>query len=111
MQNIAKERYKMVQTTVNVRMDEALKKQLELLCSELGMSLSTAITLFAKAAVWERGIPFELRVPPPNPLMAIEEMSIEELDAKIQAGLLAVAEGKVRPAKDVFSDMERKYGI
>ena len=101
----------MAQTTVNVRMDEALKKQLELLCNELGMSLSTAITLFAKTAVRERGIPFELRVPPPNPLMAIEEMSKEELDAKIQAGWLAVAEGKVRPAKDVFSDMERKYGI
>ena len=101
----------MAQTTVNVRMDEALKKQLELLCSELGMSISTAVTLFAKTAVRVRGIPFELRVPPPNPPKAMEEMSKEELDAKIQAGILAVAEGRVRSAKDVFSDMERKYGI
>jgi len=101
----------MAQTTVNVRMDEALKKQLELLCSELGMSLSTAVTLFAKTAVRERGIPFELRVPLPNHQIAMEEMSKEELDAKIQSGLLAVAERRVRPAKDVFRDMERKYGI
>jgi len=101
----------MAQTTVNVRMDEALKKQLELLCSELGMSISTAVTLFAKTAVRERGIPFELRVPPPNLPKAIDEMSKEELDAKIQAGMLAVAEGRVRPAKDVFSDIESKYRI
>jgi len=92
-------------------MDEALKKQLELLCSELGMSISTAITLFAKTAVRERGIPFELRVPLPNPPKAMEDVGKEELDTKIQTGMLAVAEGRVRPAKDVFSDMERKYGI
>jgi len=101
----------MAQTTVNVRMDETLKKQLELLCSELGMSISTAVTVFAKTAVRERGIPFELRMPLPNTQRAMEEMSGDELDTKIQAGMLAVAEGKVRPVKDVFIDMERKYGI
>ncbi|MCL2045605.1 MAG: type II toxin-antitoxin system RelB/DinJ family antitoxin [Oscillospiraceae bacterium] len=101
----------MAQTTINVRMDEALKKQLELLCSELGMSISTAVTIFAKTAVRERGIPFELRVPPPNPPIALEEMSDEELDLKIQSGFLAVAEGRKRPAKDVFTDMEKKYSI
>ena len=101
----------MAQTTVNVRMDEALKKQLEVLCSELGMSISTAVTIFAKTAVRERGIPFELRVPLPDPPKSMDEMGKEELDAKIQAGLLAIAEGRVRSAKDVFSDMEKKYGI
>ena len=101
----------MAQTTVNVRMDETLKKQLEWLCNELGMSISTAVTLFAKTAIRERGIPFELRVPQPNAQKAIEEMGKEELDAKLQTGLLAVAEGRVRSAKDVFYDMERKYGI
>ena len=101
----------MAQTTVNVRMDETLKKELEWLCSELGMSISTAVTLFAKTAVRVRGIPFELRIPMPNPPKAMEGMDKGELDAKIQAGLLAVAEGRVRSAKDVFSDMERKYGI
>ena len=101
----------MAQTTVNVRMDEELKKQLEWLCGELGMSISTAITVFAKTAVREGRIPFELRVSQPNPPKAAEDMSKEEFDAKIQNGLRAVAEGRVRPANDVFRDMERKYGI
>ena len=101
----------MAQTTVNVRMDETLKKQLEWLCGELGMSISTAVTVFAKTAVREGRIPFELRVPLPNPPKATEDMSKNEFDAKIQAGLDAVAEGRARSAKDVFRDMERKYGI
>ena len=101
----------MVQTTVNVRMDETLKKQLEWLCGELGMSISTAVTIFAKAAVRERRIPFELRVSPPPLPMPINEMSSDEFDARIQAGLDAVTQGHIRPAKDVFRDLERKYGI
>jgi len=101
----------MAQTTVNVRMDATLKKQMERLCGELGMSISTAVTIFAKTAVREQRIPFELRLPTSKPPLSIEEMSVSDFDAKIQAGLAAIAAGRVRPAKDVFSAMQRKYGI
>jgi DNA-damage-inducible protein J len=50
----------MAQTTVNIRMDDQLIKQMEQLCSEFGMSLSTAMTVFAKAVVRERRMPFEI---------------------------------------------------
>ena len=99
----------MAQTTVNIRMDESLKKQLEWLCSELGMSISTAVTVFAKTAVREGRIPFELRVPLQIHPKSMKDMTKSEFDAKIQAGLDSVAEGRVRPAKDVFRDMETKY--
>ena len=99
----------MAQTTVNVRMDENLKKQLEWLCSELGMSISTAITVFARTAVREGRIPFELRVSTPVHPNAIDDITKAEFDSKIQAGLDAVAEGRVRPAEDVFREMELKY--
>ena len=99
----------MAQTTVSIRMDEVLKKKLEWLCSELGMSISTAITLFAKTAVREGCIPFELRVPQQAHPKAVEDMTKAEIDAKIQAGLSAVAEGRARSVEDVFHDMENKY--
>ena len=101
----------MAQTTVSIRMDENLKRQLERLCGELGMNISTAVTIFAKAAVRERRIPFELRVSISNAPKAIEDMTKEEFDTKIQAGLDAVATGRIRPAKEAFLDMKRKYGI
>lgn len=50
----------MAQTTVSIRMDEELKKQFDAFCSDIGMSMTTAICVFAKKAVRERRIPFEL---------------------------------------------------
>lgn len=50
----------MLQSVVNVRFDEDLKKQLDSVCSELGITVSSAITLFAKKVVREKRIPFTL---------------------------------------------------
>ena len=50
----------MVQTNVNIRMDEDLKKQFDAFCSDIGMNMTTAFCVFAKAAVRERRIPFEI---------------------------------------------------
>ncbi len=55
----------MAQATFSVRMDDGLKKEFDLLCSDFGMSMSTAITIFAKAVVRERKIPFEITASDP----------------------------------------------
>ena len=51
---------------INVRVDAALKDKAEQLFSDLGMNMSTAITVFLKAAISYEGIPFEIRRPIPN---------------------------------------------
>ena len=53
----------MAQATFSVRMDDALKNQFEALCGDFGMSMTTAINVFAKAVVRERKIPFEISAP------------------------------------------------
>jgi DNA-damage-inducible protein J len=53
----------MAQATFSVRMDENLKKQFDVLCSDFGMTASTAINVFARAVVRERKIPFEIASP------------------------------------------------
>lgn len=55
-----------VTTNINFRMDKKLKEQLELLCSELGMTMSTAFTIFAKTMVRQQRIPFEVSLSKPN---------------------------------------------
>ncbi len=50
----------MAQTNVNIRMDENLKKQFDAFCSEIGMSMTTAFCVFAKTAVRQNRIPFEV---------------------------------------------------
>ena len=55
----------MAQTVnVNFRMDEADKKKMESVCSELGLSMSAAFTIFAKKMGREHRIPFEVSVDP-----------------------------------------------
>lgn len=49
---------------VNFRMDADLKQSMEQVCSELGMSLTTAFTIFAKKVSREKRIPFEVSVDP-----------------------------------------------
>ena len=56
----------MAQATFSVRMDETLKKQFDALCTDFGMTASTAINVFARAVVRERKIPFEIISPEPE---------------------------------------------
>ncbi len=50
----------MGQATFSVRMDENLKNDFDSLCEDFGMSMTTAINVFARAVVRERRIPFEI---------------------------------------------------
>lgn len=50
----------MAQTSFSIRMDEDLKKQFSILCDSIGMNMTTAFCIFAKKAVSEQRIPFEL---------------------------------------------------
>jgi len=53
----------MAQATFSIRMDENLKKQFDILCSDFGMNATTAFNVFAKKVVQERRIPFEISSP------------------------------------------------
>ena len=54
----------MATTSVTVHMDENLKKQAETLFEEMGLNMTTAITIFAKAVVRQGKIPFEITADP-----------------------------------------------
>ena len=45
---------------VNLRLDEDLKKGFDHVCSEMGITATAAITMFAAKTVKEQRIPFEL---------------------------------------------------
>lgn len=51
----------MAQTNMTIRMDEGLKKEFSDVCEAMGMSMTTAFTIFAKAVVDEERIPFDVK--------------------------------------------------
>ena len=51
----------MATVNINFRMEEDLKNAVATVCEEMGMSMSTAFTIFAKTLARERKIPFEVK--------------------------------------------------
>lgn len=93
-----------------VRVEPNLKYQTELILNELGLSFSTAITLFFKQIVINRGIPFDVKVPL-DKTMSVEMMTESELREEYAAGIREIKEGKGKPAKEAFEEFNKKHGI
>ncbi len=75
---------------VNFKLDADVKKSMEQVCSELGISMSAAFTIFAKKVGREKRIPFDVSVDP-----FYSESNIRYLERKMadyQAGKIKFAE-------------------
>jgi len=83
-------------TQVNVRMDEAVKKEAEELLQGLGLSMSTAINLFARAVIREQGLPFELKYSS-NTFTRDEKLRIDSALIKSEED---IQNGRTHDAKD-----------
>lgn len=73
----------MAQTTVSVRMDDSLKRDFDEVCNELGMSMTTAITMLAKKMTREKRLPFDVSIDPfySDENMARLRKSIAQMEA------------------------------
>ena len=68
---------------VNFKLDADVKKDMEQVCNELGLSMSAAFSLFARKVGREKRIPFEVNVDPfySEENMARLKKAIRDLDA------------------------------
>lgn len=69
----------MATTNINVRVDTELKQSAEALFSDLGLTMSSAITIFLKSAVSHDGIPFEVKRMTPNAETRVALAEYEEM--------------------------------
>ena len=56
----------MAAVNTSIKIDEETKKEAQKLFKDLGLSLSTAINIFLKQAIREKGIPFYINSLPEN---------------------------------------------
>lgn len=54
----------MPHVNVNFKLDPDVKKNMEIACADMGLSLSAAFTIFAKKVGREKRIPFEVSADP-----------------------------------------------
>jgi DNA-damage-inducible protein J len=70
----------MPSTSVTIRMDSDLKKTVESLFEEMGLNMTTAITMFAKTVARQKKIPFEISAEQTKPANQRKpEISLDEI--------------------------------
>ena len=48
---------------INIRVNDEVKKEAEIIFKSLGLNMSVAMNLFLKKCINEKGIPFDLKIP------------------------------------------------
>lgn len=82
---------------VNFKLDADVKKSMEQACSELGLSMSAAFTIFAKKVAREKRIPFDVAVDP-----FYSESNVRYLENIVRD----IKEGKARFAEHEIIEVE-----
>ena len=95
-------------STIQVRVDDDLRKKSDNLFKELGTDTTTAIRMFLTQAVAHNGFPFEIKRISENPYLPLSE---EQLLQKLELSRKHAEQGQYRNADDVISDMRAKYGL
>lgn len=76
----------MAQTLINVRIDEDVKKNMEEICKELGITMSAAFNIFARKMTREKRIPFDVSIDPfysESNIQALEKSKKELEEGKV----------------------------
>ncbi|MDR0948536.1 MAG: type II toxin-antitoxin system RelB/DinJ family antitoxin [Lachnospiraceae bacterium] len=66
-------------SNVTIRIDKDLKEQVEILFSEMGMTLTTALNIFMRQSLRQGKIPFEISVNTPNAITLAAMQEIEDM--------------------------------
>ena len=73
-------------TTVSLRFEDGMKRELDEMCSEMGMNITTFFMVYAKRALRDRRIPFDITAPV-DPFYSKSNLSqIEKAVGQVEAG-------------------------
>ncbi len=92
------------------RIEPDVKEQAETILTALGIPVSSAINMFYKQIILQRGIPFEMKLPA-NRVLDMGQLNGAQLDTELQKGYDDIAEGRAKPANAVFDSIRRDYGV
>ena len=92
------------------RVEPDIKEQAEAILSTLGIPASNAINMFYRQIILQQGLPFDVKISRKHPL-DMSLLSEKELDAELEKGYADIAAGRMSPAREVFADLRRDYGL
>lgn len=97
-------------SSIHIQLKPGVRERAEEVLASLGMPLSNAINLFLEQIVVKQRLPFDLS-PKGSHRIELGRMSADELDHLLKDSYTSYLHNEGRPAKDVFAEIEKDYGI
>lgn len=92
------------------RIEPDVKEKAEGILAALGISASSAINMFYKQVILQRGLPFEVKIPYNRPVN-MDELSEAEFNEEVEKGYADMQAGRTKDARMAFADIRRDYGL
>ena len=92
------------------RIEPEVKEQAEMILSALGIPVSSAINMFYKQIILQRGIPFEMKLPVDH-VPDMSQLSGKQLDNEMEKGYSEITTGHSKPANKVCAAIRKDYGV
>lgn len=86
------------------RIEPEVKEKAESILSTLGIPASSAINMFYKQIILQRGLPFEVKLP-----ADISTLSESELNEELEKGYADMQAGRTKSASKAFTDIRKDY--
>ena len=92
------------------RIEPDVKEKAESILAALGIPASNAINIFYKQIILQRGLPFEVKIPPAKPVN-INTLSETEFNEELEKGYADMQAGRTKSAKEAFADIRKDYKL
>lgn len=96
-------------TTLNLRVNSAVKLRAENVLSQLGIPMSTAINMYLNQIALTGGIPFSVTLPNAPQAVNADLMSIEEIREKLIDGYEDSEKARVQEAASAFAKFRENH--
>ena len=96
-------------TTLNIRINPQVKKSAELVLSQLGVPMATAIDIFLNQVALTGSIPFAIALPKAPNSVNMDLMHTSQIREKLDEGLSDIESGRTRPAREVFARRKESH--
>lgn len=92
-------------TTLNLRINPEVKENAEKILSQLGVSMSSAVTMFLNQVILTESIPFPIALPQAPSRVNLDSMSQEKLNIKLEKSL----NDATTDAKTAFKEFKEQH--
>ena len=95
-------------TTLNIRINPEVKKSAEMVLSQLGVPMATAIDMFLKQVTLTGSIPFAIALPKAPESLNADLMSLSQIRDKLNEGMADIESARVHSVGETFVNFKAR---